>query len=149
MRNALLAGQDDHRDVAGGLVAAEERSVDEIAMLLSVKPPTASHHLSKLKECGLVIMRVEGNVHFYSLNEKRLSALLRDLSPKVLKEVSEDVDTSSFDRKVVQDGAALLLDGDVRDALVPQIGFKCSLVAIVAVHRRLLGKKLTAVKSIL
>lgn len=91
-----------------GLVAAEERSVDEIAMLLSVKPPTVSHHLSKLKECGLVTMRVDGNIHYYSLNEKHLSALLRDLSPKVLKEVSEDVDTGRFDRTVIKN---FIVDG--------------------------------------
>lgn len=91
-----------------GLVAAQERSVEEIAALLAVKPPTVSHHLNKLKDCGLVSMRPEGTIHLYSLNEGHLSALLRDLSPKVLKEVSEDMDTSGFDRKVVQ---SFIVDG--------------------------------------
>jgi predicted transcriptional regulator len=91
-----------------GLIAEQERSVEEIASLLDLKPPTVSHHLNKLKECGLVSMRANGTVHLYSLNEARLSALLRDLSPKVFKEVAEDMDTSAFDRKVLE---SFIVDG--------------------------------------
>ena len=84
------------------LVTDQERSVEEIAALLGLKPPSVSHHLNKLKECGLVSMRPDGTVHFYRLNEDRLSTFLRDLSPTVLREVSEDLDTTGFDRKVLQ-----------------------------------------------
>ena len=85
-----------------GLIASEERSVQEIASALGLKEPTVSHHLGKLKECGLAAMRPEGTTHFYALAEDRLSAFLRDLSPKVLQEVSEDLDTDAFDRKTLQ-----------------------------------------------
>ena len=91
-----------------GLLAIQERSVEEIAWLLHLKPPTVSHHLNKLKECRLVSMRPEGTIHMYRLDEEYLATLLRDLSPKVLREVSDDVDESGFDRQVLK---SFLVDG--------------------------------------
>ena len=85
-----------------GLIAVQERSVEELADLLGIKPPSVSHHLNKLKECGLVSMRPEGTAHLYSLNEGHLALLLRGLSPKSLRDVSEDLDTTVFERKVLQ-----------------------------------------------
>ena len=37
-----------------GLLAEQERSVDELATLLALKPPTISHHLARLRGVGLV-----------------------------------------------------------------------------------------------
>ena len=94
-----------------GLIATQERSVEEIATILALKEPTVSHHLNKLKECQLVSMRPEGVTHYYSLAQDRLAALLRELSPKALREVSEDLDTSGFDRKVLEN---FFVDGRLR-----------------------------------
>ena len=47
-----------------GLIATQERSVEEIATVLALKEPTVSHHLNKLKECQLVTMRPEGTTHY-------------------------------------------------------------------------------------
>lgn len=55
-----------------GLVAIEERSVEELAVLLGVTPPTISWHLAQLKESGLVQMRVEGTTHLYRVNRQGL-----------------------------------------------------------------------------
>jgi predicted DNA-binding protein YlxM (UPF0122 family) len=58
-----------------GLLAQQERSVEELAALLELKEPTVSHHLKKLKELKLVNMRPEGNTHFYQLNQTALQEL--------------------------------------------------------------------------
>ncbi len=94
-----------------GLIATQERSVEEIASILALKEPTVSHHLNKLKERDLVLMRPEGTTHHYRLAQDHLAALLRELSPKALREVSEDLDTDVFDRKVLEN---FFVDGRLR-----------------------------------
>jgi DNA-binding transcriptional ArsR family regulator len=49
-----------------GLLATRERSVDELATTLKLKPPTVSHHLATLREIGLVDMRAAGTTHVYN-----------------------------------------------------------------------------------
>ena len=51
-----------------GILANRECSVEELATLLDLKAPTVSHHLSKLKELGLIRMRLDGNDHLHRLN---------------------------------------------------------------------------------
>ena len=48
-------------------------SVNEIVEHLSVTQPTVSHHLSILREAGLVEVREEGKQTFYKLNQKRIT----------------------------------------------------------------------------
>jgi DNA-binding transcriptional ArsR family regulator len=87
-----------------GILADRECSVDELARLIDVKPPTMSHHLSKLKELGLVRMRQQGTTHFYSLDQEALTALSRDvLKPEKIVSLADDVDGDAFDRKVLRD----------------------------------------------
>ena len=62
-----------------GILANQECSVGELAALLKLKEPTVSHHLSKLKEIGLVRMRAEGNTHFYSLDSAALQGLTQKM----------------------------------------------------------------------
>jgi ArsR family transcriptional regulator len=38
-----------------------------------VNQPTVSHHLKKLQEAGLVLVRQEGRQHFYTLNQEHLT----------------------------------------------------------------------------
>jgi predicted transcriptional regulator len=58
-----------------GILAQRECSVEELAVLLQLKEPTISHHLTRLKALGLVEMRPDGNTHFYRLDQEALQAL--------------------------------------------------------------------------
>lgn len=62
-----------------GYLANGNRSVSELADLLQLKEPTVSHHLSELKEIGLVDVRAEGNMRIYQLNTKTLQAMSKDV----------------------------------------------------------------------
>lgn len=87
-----------------GILASGERSVDELAALLDLRPPTVSHHLAILRELGLVSMRADGNVHFYRLDEQALRALSRDvLSPERVASFANDVEAEAWERKVLRD----------------------------------------------
>src|SRR4051812_7192545 len=80
-----------------GLLATRERSVDELAATLELRPPTVSHHLARLKSAGLATMRKEGNIHFYALQ----TDILTQLSKEVLRlpEATAHTDALAWDRK--------------------------------------------------
>ncbi len=65
-----------------GLLAARERSVQELAQLLALSEPTVSHHLAVLKAIGLVSMRAEGVVRWHALVPKALAGMNRALLDK-------------------------------------------------------------------
>jgi len=65
-----------------GLLAARERSVQELAQLLVLSEPTVSHHLAVLKEIGLVSVRAEGVVRWHALVPKALAEMNRALLDK-------------------------------------------------------------------
>jgi hypothetical protein len=94
-----------------GLLAQSERSVDELATLLDLRPPTVSHHLNRLKALGLVEMRPSGTSHVYRLNTPALRALGRQaLSVEALgaaaarpaPDLGVQVD-DAWERKVLRD----------------------------------------------
>jgi hypothetical protein len=89
-----------------GLLSSGEHSVDEVAKLLGVKPPTVSHHLAKLKELDLVSMRIEGTSHVYRLRRRALTELSRDLLTE--RKLSDLADGLHSERKIVRD----FVDGD-------------------------------------
>ena len=60
-----------------GLVAQREHSVQELAGLVGLKEPTVSHHLSMLKEVGLVSQRQDGNTRWYRLEPEAIANLAR------------------------------------------------------------------------
>ena len=105
-----------------GLLADQDRSVDELATRLALTPPTVSHHLNRLKEIGLVSKQRQGTTHFYRLEPDALTRVKRDvLSPDriaALAEQAADLDTDSsreaeaasdgWERKVLRD----FLDGE-------------------------------------
>lgn len=62
-----------------GHLANGEKSVGELADLLSVKEPTVSHHLSELKGIGLVDARADGTMRIYHLNAKTLETMSKDI----------------------------------------------------------------------
>ena len=87
-----------------GILADRECSVEELASLLDVKPPTVSHHLNKLKELRLVKMRQEGTTHLYALDEEALRVLSKDvLTPEKMVSLVDDVESDAWERKVLRD----------------------------------------------
>lgn len=87
-----------------GLLAAEERSVEELAELLRLKAPTVSHHLAKLKDLDLVRMRAEGNTHYFRLNERglgRINTLLA--TPQQVASLAGEQPADAWERKVLRD----------------------------------------------
>lgn len=87
-----------------GLLAVRERSVEELAELLRLKAPTASHHLTILRELNLVRMHAEGNTHLYQLNEPGLSAINKLLgSPERLVALAPIEDGDAWERKALRD----------------------------------------------
>lgn len=87
-----------------GLLATGERSVEELAALLDLRAPTVSHHLARLKQVGLVRVRVEGNTHFYALQVEALHQLKRNLpTPRDLAQLAGSADSDAWERKVLRD----------------------------------------------
>ncbi len=66
----------------------EEHTVGDLAERVELSEPTVSHHLSKLREAGLVTLRMAGNQRFYRANSaglqkfKRLINEIDKLSPE-------------------------------------------------------------------
>ena len=99
---------DENRLKILGLLANQEYSVDELATLLNLKPPTVSHHLTKLKALGLVEMQAEGNIHFYRLNTSALNASSKLLLwPERIASLVDDIEGEDWERRVIRD----LFDG--------------------------------------
>jgi hypothetical protein len=100
----LKALADETRLRLLGLLAAHERSVEELTALLDLKAPTVSHHLAMLKDLHLVEMRAEGNTHFYTLNAETLRSRSRDLfTPERMASYVADTAEDAWERKVLRD----------------------------------------------
>src|SRR3990172_5863704 len=105
---------DENRLRMLNLLKDEERNVGEIAALLGVSEPTISHHLSKLREMGLVTLRQVGNERRYRLNEPTLARWKQRVMDVENIEVNptrtpsderwiDALDLSEEDRKVLRD----------------------------------------------
>lgn len=79
-----------------GLVAEQERSVQDLAAAIGVREPTVSHHLALLKEAGLVRLRKDGNLHWYALDAAALQQLGRDLASRAALAPVEGADDSKL-----------------------------------------------------
>ena len=95
-----------------GLLAAERRSVEELAALLDLKPSTVSWHLARLKEIGLVEMRAQGNTHIYRMNGKGLGRINKLLAAPERAITIDDIEADAWERKVLRD---FLDDGRLRE----------------------------------
>src|SRR5260221_2887151 len=98
----LKALADESRLKIIGLLATRERSVDELATTLKLKPPTVSHHLATLREIGLVGMRAAGTTHVYNFQPETLRRLNRRLAPEKLA-IPDDAGGDEWERKVLAD----------------------------------------------
>jgi predicted transcriptional regulator len=86
-----------------GLLAGRELSVEELVAALDVRQPTVSHHLAKLRLLGLIKLRKEGQVHYYSLDEAYLQRLARSLlSVEGLAQLAPSEAGPTWERKVLQ-----------------------------------------------
>jgi ArsR family transcriptional regulator, arsenate/arsenite/antimonite-responsive transcriptional repressor len=63
-------------------------SVNEIVEKMEVSQPTVSHHLSILREAGLVNVREEGKQTFYTLNQERVAYCCGQLMVKFAPETN-------------------------------------------------------------
>lgn len=70
-----VMGDETRLKIIGLLAAEEEYSVGDLAEYLQLRGPTISHHLSKLREIGLVNMYSDGTTHYYTLNTDTLRTL--------------------------------------------------------------------------
>lgn len=87
-----------------GLLAQQPYSVEELAALLNIKPPTVSHHLAKLAQVGLVSAKADSYYNVYQLDEKALEAKSKSLfSQENLAASVANVDADAYDNKVVKD----------------------------------------------
>ncbi|MEH1858276.1 MAG: metalloregulator ArsR/SmtB family transcription factor [Nostoc sp.] len=94
---------DDSRLKIVGILANQECSVEELAVLLQLKEPTVSHHLAKLKELNLVTMRPEGNSRLYQLDSEALQSISKEIfTPEKIASLMEDVDTEAWESKVLK-----------------------------------------------
>jgi DNA-binding HxlR family transcriptional regulator len=98
-----------------GLLASESLTGEQLADMLAVKPATISHHLAKLAEAGLVSVEGQrGREKPYRLRLDVIQAMAqRLLAQDTLPQVTQDVDTDAFDRKVVK--AFLRRDGSLKE----------------------------------
>jgi hypothetical protein len=86
-----------------GLVAQREHSVQELAALVGLKEPTVSHHLTMLKELGLVSQRQDGNTHWYALEPEAIANLAKQvLSREQIAGLASDADPADWQAKVLE-----------------------------------------------
>lgn len=75
-----------------------ERSVGDLARQVDLGEPTVSHHLSRLREVGLVTLRMEGTQRFYRVNKNgvaRFKTLAQEIDqPAAAPEPTAAVDHS-------------------------------------------------------
>lgn len=86
-----------------GILATEECDVGELAARLELREPTVSHHLARLRNLGLVVMRTEGNSHIYRLDVGALEAMNKEMfTPDHLASLVEGVAPDDPEQKVLQ-----------------------------------------------
>lgn len=94
---------DSNRLKIVGLLAEKSYSVEELAALLKLKPPTVSHHLARLAEAELVTSRSESYYTLYQLDKKVLEEKSRSMfSQKELSTVVAEVDADAYDKEVIR-----------------------------------------------
>ena len=85
-----------------GVLASRECSVEELAAMLDVKPPTVSQHLRHLRVVGLVGARAEGTSRLYRLDMAKLRQLIRETTePEKIVAFGADVEADAWERQVL------------------------------------------------
>ena len=96
-----------------GLLATREHTVEQLAEAVGVSPSTASHHLAKLAEVGLVSARAESYYNIYRMEAETLEQIARKVLARTDARAEQPAGVESpFDRKVLRD--FLQEDGQIR-----------------------------------
>ena len=96
-----------------GLLSQHPYSVEQLAALLDLRPPTVSHHLKLLSEAGLVTARAESYYNLYQLESAVLEQIASHLGAvDKLPSMAAEVDLEAYDRKVLRD--VMLPDGKLK-----------------------------------
>ncbi len=96
------------------LLAQGEYSAKELTSALSVRAPTLSHHMSRLRAVGFVRLRMEGKQHFYRLNHeslerfKQLVQTVEETAEPILPETPDNawidaLPLEDWEKKVLRD----------------------------------------------
>lgn len=87
-----------------GMLAGREHSVEEIAAALSLRTPTVSHHLQRLKDLALVEMRRDGTTHYYTLRLAELLRMNREMvTAEKVRSLASMEGGEAWERKVLRD----------------------------------------------
>ena len=96
-----------------GLLSQQAYSVEQLAAMLNLRPPTISHHLKLLSEAGLVSARAESYYNLYQLESSALEQIARHLATQDrLPSMAAEVDLEAYDRMVLRN--ILLPDGRLK-----------------------------------
>ncbi len=96
-----------------GLLSQQSYSVEQLAALLNLRPPTVSHHLKLLSEAGLVSARAESYYNVYKLESGALEQFASQLARQdKLPSMAAEVDLEAYDRTVLRN--TLLPDGRLK-----------------------------------
>ncbi len=80
------------------IICCEWKNVNEIVEAVGVRQPTVSHHLSILKEAGLVKTRPDGKHTYYILNQSRVAnccgQLIEIFAPETATNKKDEADYS-------------------------------------------------------
>ena len=110
----LKALADESRLALLRLLNTEERTVGDLARLVDLGEPTVSHHLARLREAGLVTLRMAGNQRFYRVHQEGLARFKRlvadiELQPPTLAPAESDnswipeLGWDAWDQQVLRD----------------------------------------------
>lgn len=111
----LKALADESRLAVVCVLGSGERSVGDLAEQVELSEPTVSHHLTRLREAGLVSLRTAGTQRYYSLNTsgmarfKHLAEKIESIQPLPPPEQCDDptwiraLGWSEEDQKVLRD----------------------------------------------
>ncbi len=89
----VKAAADDTRREMMNCLCCVWLSVNDLVDKLDgkVNQPTVSHHLKKLEEAGLVLVRQEGRHRFYTLNQEQVTVccgqIVRSFAPDYAEKV--------------------------------------------------------------
>lgn len=82
---------DETRQKIMKLVCCRWLSVNEIVAELDVAQPTVSHHLSILRNAGLVNVRRVGKQALYTLNQSRLARACCDVAGNFAPDIAVEI----------------------------------------------------------
>lgn len=126
---------DENRLKIIGLVSSSPYRVSELAEKLELSEPTVSHHLSKLREVGLVNLKAEGNSRYYSLHTgtlARMHAYMDKLQTLDTKDIVGEADDEAWlDELDFEEWEIKILKNYTRHQKITQIPVKLKKLQVI------------------